>query len=112
MPDNPPLIGRRLGHWEILSLLGRGGMGEVYLAEDIRLHRKVAVKVLPAELVSNEVAKKRLLHEAQAAAALDHPNICTVYLERRPGSCCIRLLRVTRRDDRRLKRDRGIRTPD
>jgi serine/threonine protein kinase len=73
----PP--GARLGSYEILSLLGRGGMGEVYLAEDTRLNRKVALKVLPAESVTDERAKSRLLREARAAARLDHPNICAVY---------------------------------
>ena len=71
--------GARLGSYEILSLLGRGGMGEVYLAEDTRLSRKVALKVLPAESVTDERAKSRLLREARAAARLDHPNICAVY---------------------------------
>lgn len=77
--DQRSLLGRRLGNYEILARLGAGGMGEVYLAEDTRLRRKVAVKVLPAAYVSDEHAKKRLLREARAAAALDHPNICAVY---------------------------------
>jgi predicted ATPase len=71
--------GSRLGSYEIVSLLGRGGMGEVYLAEDTRLRRKVALKLLPPESIADERAKTRLLREARAAAALDHTNICAVY---------------------------------
>jgi tetratricopeptide (TPR) repeat protein len=59
--------------------LGRGGMGEVYLAEDKRLDRKVAIKFLPAEVASDERARQRLLREAKTAATLDHPNICAIY---------------------------------
>jgi predicted ATPase len=75
----PLPTGSRLGSYNILSLLGRGGMGEVYLAEDTRLGRKVAIKLLPADSVSDERAKARLLREARAAAQLDHPNICAVH---------------------------------
>jgi tetratricopeptide (TPR) repeat protein len=69
----------RLGHYELCAKLGAGGMGEVYLAEDTKLHRKVAVKFLPPESTADPRAKKRLLREAQAAAALDHPNICAIH---------------------------------
>src|SRR6266508_5433424 len=71
--------GTRLGHYEIRSQLGAGGMGEVYLAEDTRLNRKVAIKLLPLQSVSNQQASKRLLREARAAANLDHPNICAIH---------------------------------
>ena len=60
-------------------MLGVGGMGEVYLAEDTRLDRKVALKLLPPALVSDEQAKKRLIREAKSVATLDHPNICAIY---------------------------------
>lgn len=73
------VTGTWLGRYEIVRRLGAGGMGEVYLAEDKRLNRKVALKFLPAELVQDELAKRRLLREAQAAARLDHPNICSVH---------------------------------
>jgi serine/threonine-protein kinase len=73
------LLGRKLGHYQIQSKLGIGGMGEVYLAADTRLGRNVAIKVLPPESVGDERAKKRLLREAQAVAKLDHPNICAIH---------------------------------
>jgi len=71
--------GTRLGRYEIRSKLGEGGMGEVYLAEDTRLHRKVAVKILPADLASNKDRMRRFEQEATAAAALNHPNIAHIY---------------------------------
>ncbi|MDQ3818646.1 MAG: protein kinase, partial [Acidobacteriota bacterium] len=69
----------RLGRYEIRSRLGAGGMGEVYLTEDTRLHRKVALKILPAELASNQDRMRRFEQEATAAAALNHPNIAHIY---------------------------------
>ena len=69
----------RLDRYEIRSLLGKGGMGEVYLAEDMRLHRKVALKILPAKFASNQDRMRRFEQEAQAAAALNHPNIAHIY---------------------------------
>jgi len=71
--------GTRLGHYEIRSQLGAGGMGEVYLAEDTRLHRKIALKVLPTDLASNRDRMRRFEQEATAAAALNHPNIAHIY---------------------------------
>jgi serine/threonine protein kinase len=73
----PP--GSRLGPYEILSLLGAGGMGEVYRASDPRLGRDVAIKVLPAERMADESRRRRFVKEARAASALNHPNIVTVH---------------------------------
>jgi serine/threonine protein kinase len=71
--------GTKLGHYEILSQLGAGGMGDVYLAQDITLDRKVALKILPSELAANADRMRRFIQEAKAAAALNHPNIAHVY---------------------------------
>ena len=71
--------GTRLAHYEILYMIGSGGMGEVYLAEDTRLGRKVALKMLVPELTRDERDLRRFEHEAQAASALNHPNILTIY---------------------------------
>jgi len=71
--------GTKLGRYEIRSKLGEGGMGEVYLAEDEQLHRKVALKVLPAEVAANQDRMRRFKQEAMAAAALNHPNIAHIY---------------------------------
>ena len=75
----PLAPGERLGLYEVTAPLGEGGMGEVYLAHDTQLDRRVAIKLLPAHLATDSVARERLRREAIAAAALDHPFICKIY---------------------------------
>src|SRR5207245_5965782 len=71
--------GTRLGRYEIRSKIGAGGMGEVYLAQDTKLDRKVALKILPADVIAHPDRMKRFVQEAKAASALNHPNIITIY---------------------------------
>src|SRR6202158_3769902 len=68
-----------LSHYRIVSKIGAGGMGEVYLAQDTKLDRKVALKILPADVASNRERMERFVREAKSAAALSHPNIAQIF---------------------------------
>jgi len=79
------LAGATIAHYRIVSRLGAGGMGEVYLAQDTKLDRPVALKILPAEFASDQGRMRRFVQEAKAASALNHPNVAHIY-EIRPQS--------------------------
>jgi eukaryotic-like serine/threonine-protein kinase len=105
--------GTKLGSYEILTPLGAGGMGEVYRARDTRLGRDVAIKVLPADRLSDELQRVRLVREARAASALDHPNIVTIHeIESESGVDFIVMELVTGRNLRTVIPRQGLPIPE
>ncbi|HEX8337888.1 MAG TPA: serine/threonine-protein kinase, partial [Pyrinomonadaceae bacterium] len=106
-------VGRRVGPYKILSLLGAGGMGEVYLAEDARLDRRVALKLLPAEFTRDPERVRRFEREARAASALNHPNIVTIHeVGQSDGAHFIAAEFVEGRTLRRLMADTVLKTEE
>src|SRR5689334_4895949 len=73
------MVGQSILHYRVLEKIGEGGMGDVYKAEDTRLRRTVAIKMLSEQLSGDDEFRQRFLREAQAVAALEHPNICTIH---------------------------------
>ena len=102
------LVGKRLGHYEVVSLLGAGGMGQVYLAQDTRLNRRVALKVLSPVSSADHEANQRLWREARAAATLDHPHICAIHEIAETDCCSFIVMQYVEGETlaRRLKRQR------
>ena len=77
--EEEAMLGKTISHYKIIEKIGEGGMGEVYLAEDTRLLRNVAIKILPQNLITNKEHQQRFIKEAQTASSLNHPNICIIH---------------------------------
>jgi tetratricopeptide (TPR) repeat protein/tRNA A-37 threonylcarbamoyl transferase component Bud32 len=92
------LASQRIAHYEIIRKLGAGGMGEVFLAQDTKLERKVAIKTLPARSLDDAHARRRLFREAKAAATLDHPNICAIHEVNEDGDCLFIVMQYVQGD--------------
>jgi hypothetical protein len=102
------LVGREIGNYRLLRLLGHGGMGVVYLAEDVRLGRRAALKFLRSDLVFDQQALARFMREARAGAALDHPNICTLYgVEHTPAGEVFLAMAYCRGETLKMRLSRG-----
>ena len=101
------MIGTRLGQYEIVAALGAGGMGEVYRATDARLGRAVAIKVLPARLAADESARARFEREAQAVAALSHPNILAIHEFGQQDGLAFAVMELLEGETLRARLDRG-----
>jgi eukaryotic-like serine/threonine-protein kinase len=107
LPAARAVIGRRLGHYLVEQRLGAGAMGEVYLAEDTKLGRKVALKVLPPELAQDPQRQERFRREAKAVAALKHPNIVTIHSVEESEGLIFLILELVEGESLRARMDRG-----
>src|SRR5579863_8667317 len=109
----PLSAGTRIGSYEILAQIGAGGMGEVYRARDTKLNRDIAIKVLPEALAHDAERRRRFVQEAQAASALNHPSIITIYdIDTSAGVDFIAMEYVAGRTLDRLIPRQGMRTPE
>ncbi|MFQ5605828.1 MAG: serine/threonine protein kinase [bacterium] len=107
------MIGTKISHYRILEKLGEGGMGVVYKSQDTKPKRRVALKFLPSLAVGSEEEKTRFVHEAPAAAALEHPNIYTVHeIEKAEGRTFIAMICIEGQNLKKIEANKNAETAD